>query len=81
MIIDDLYIVRVTLAPPEADSPPFIDSDAVLPFAITRQLLETVPWRDPKICQLVGGIENQELAAGRLNDVAGKTPRREPVED
>jgi hypothetical protein len=34
MIVDDLDIVGVAVAPAEADAPPVIDSDAVLPFAI-----------------------------------------------
>ncbi len=66
MIIDDLHTIRVTLSPPEADSPPLVDSDTVLPFTITRQLLETVTWRDPKIRQLLGSIENQSLRRAAL---------------
>jgi hypothetical protein len=49
VVIDDLYIVGVTVAPPEADSPSFVDPDAVLASAITRQLLETVAGRDTQV--------------------------------
>ena len=81
MIIDDLHIVGVTLAPPEADSPPLVDSDTVLPFPITGQLLETVTWRYPKIRQFLGSIEDQKLATRHPYDVVREAPRREPVED
>ena len=42
MVVDDLHIECVTVAPNETDSPLVIDSDAVLTCPITLQFLESV---------------------------------------
>lgn len=81
MIIDDLHIIGVTLAPLEADSPPLIDSDTVLPFATSGQLLKAVTWRPPQIRQLLRSVENEEFAARAPYDVTWKAARLEAVED
>jgi hypothetical protein len=45
MVIDNLYIEAVAIAPHKTDSPLVIDSNRVLPFAITPQCLQLVAWR------------------------------------
>jgi len=49
MIVNDLHVVRVPLAPDEADTPSIVDPNAVLTFSIPRQLLKTIAGRNPEI--------------------------------
>jgi hypothetical protein len=49
MIIDDLDIVSVALAPHETDSPLIVDPDAVLTLAVAAKLLQPVAGRNPQI--------------------------------
>jgi hypothetical protein len=42
VIIRYLNIVRIAIAPDKADAPLIIDSDAVLPHAITFEFLQSI---------------------------------------
>jgi hypothetical protein len=46
MIVYDFYIERIALFPPEAKPPALINSNAVLPLAITLQSFEVIVRRD-----------------------------------
>ena len=58
MVIRDLNIERVTVAPFETDSPLVINSDAVLPCTVAAQLLESVCRRDSQVIEVDGIIEH-----------------------
>ena len=45
MIIDDFDLFRVLLKPHEADPPPVIDTDTVLPLAVTLQRFQPIGGR------------------------------------
>lgn len=43
MVIDDLHILGIAVfAPSKADTPLIVDANAVLPFPVAAELLETV---------------------------------------
>jgi hypothetical protein len=80
VVIDYLNIMGVAPAPPEADSPPLVNPDAMLPPSVTRQPLKAIAWRNPQIGQLLGSIENQKLAACSPQNLTRDAPCWEPVE-
>ena len=58
MVIRDLNIERVTVAPFETNSPLFINSDAVLPYTVAAQLLKSVCGRDSQVIEVDGIVEH-----------------------
>ena len=64
MVIHNLHFVGVTLAPNEADSPPVIDANSVLPFPVATQCLQVVPRRGSQNPQVRGGMKLKEFAQG-----------------
>ena len=74
MIIHDLNVVGVTVLPPKADTPPIIDPNAVLPSAVTRQLLEPVAGRESQVFYCFGGIENEQLSQGGAIETSRPSP-------
>lgn len=75
VVIDNLDLVRAGLAPGEADTPPVIDSDAPLPFPITREFLEPICRWDPEIFECCGCIEHPELSESNTLDIRRKLAR------
>jgi hypothetical protein len=64
VIVGDLHLVGITLAPFEADAPLIVDANAVLPGPITGEFLQTIaPW-DLQVGQLLGCIQDQEFPEG-----------------
>ena len=61
MVIDDLYVLWAVRRPSETDPVLIVDSNAVLPFAITLQGFESVSWRDPEILKDGGGSKSIQL--------------------
>jgi hypothetical protein len=62
MIVGDLDVVSAVVLPHEADAPPVVDPDAVLPRAAASEQLEAVPGRDPQVRERRRGIQLHELA-------------------
>ena len=62
MIVNDLYVVRVAVLPAETDSPLLVDSYAVLPAPIVRELLEAVRRRNPQVFERIGSVQDKELS-------------------
>jgi hypothetical protein len=44
VVIGDLDLEGVATGPSKADSPLIVDPDAVLPFSVALQPLQSVPW-------------------------------------
>jgi hypothetical protein len=61
VIIHYLDIPGVSIFPMKADSPTIIDSDAPLPFPISRQLLQPVAWRRAQKIETCRSIELRQL--------------------
>jgi hypothetical protein len=66
MIIHDFYVISITINPFKADSPLFIDPDAVLPCPVAAELLLSVGWRDAEVAQRDGIVEHAQLAVADL---------------
>ena len=68
MVVNDLNPFWTSVAPPEADTPLIIDSDAVLSCSITAQMLEPVARRNPKILETTRGVNLPQLAQRNASD-------------
>ena len=80
MVVDDLHVMRVTVAPDEADSESVIDADAVLAPPIADQGFEPVPGKDRQIPKFVRRVQLAELPLGNASDTL-KAAGRPPVEE
>jgi hypothetical protein len=73
MIIYDLYIVGVAIAPGKADAPAVIGSNAVLSGSIACELLEAIGRGDLQISEGTSIVEHAQFPQRDLLDV-----RRQP---
>jgi len=51
MVINDLYLERMTIAPHEAKAPLIVDPDAPLTFTVSQESFQTVARKTPKVAQ------------------------------
>jgi hypothetical protein len=49
VIIRYFDIVGSTLDEPETDAPLVVDSDGMLLFSVSAELVESISWRNPKV--------------------------------
>jgi hypothetical protein len=78
MVVHDLDIVRIAVAPAKADSPLIVDSNAVLAGPIAAKLLEPITGRDSKIVQDLAGVHQQQLPKRRALKPSRPPPNRFP---
>lgn len=64
MIVDDLHVVGVAVAPTKADPPSVVDPHAVLAFSIAAQCLKAVAGRHAQVVELPCPVQIEQLAAG-----------------
>ena len=76
MVIDDLHILDLVIAPYEADPPLVIDADAVLSGPRAAQGFEAVAWRDAEITQMLRRIERLELRSSAALNLVRQTSDR-----
>jgi hypothetical protein len=62
VVVSYLDVCGTSGGPGEADAPLVVDADAVLTLAVAVQLLEAVARRNPKVVDVIGGVEDQKLA-------------------
>jgi len=68
VIIDDLHRGCGTVPPFEADPPPVIHADAILPAPVSAELFQTVgPWRS-QVFENIGGVKHSQFPACALLD-------------
>ena len=70
MVIDNLYLFGVAVAPDETDTPLLVDADTLLSFSIPFQGLEAVRRWNTKIIQRLGVVEHTQLAPGYLLNIS-----------
>jgi hypothetical protein len=58
VIIHDHHVVRIAIAPFEADPPLAIDPDAELPEPVTAQRFQAVAWQSPQILERAAAVQN-----------------------
>jgi hypothetical protein len=62
MIVHDLYVVRIAIAPSKANSPLIINTNAVLPLSVPAQGLEMIAGRGTQIANFHGNIQLPQFA-------------------
>jgi hypothetical protein len=81
VIIDNLDIMSVSVAPLKADAPLIVNTDAPLAFTVAVQLFEPVRWRNSQIRERSRAVQHPELAQRNLLYVIRKLPRPFKIED
>jgi hypothetical protein len=56
MIVHDFHVMRIAIAPCEADPPLVVDANAVLPLAVRAQGFQAIAGRNAKVAQLIPGL-------------------------
>ena len=64
VIVDDLDIERVTIAPDKTDPPLVIDANTVLARTIARQTFQAIARRNAQIVQSGRAVKHSQLASG-----------------
>ena len=64
VVVDDLNLVSLCVAPTKDDSPLLVDADAVVAGPVSSKRLEPVARRGPEIPEFVGGVDRVQLAQG-----------------
>ena len=77
MIIHNLHVMRLAIAPSEANQPSIVDPDAVLSPPVRLERFETVARRNPKIFEPPRRLKVEQLAARRTLD--GREARHSPI--
>lgn len=62
MVVHDLDVEGISARPAKADAPAVVDTNAVLPLAVSVQSLEAIPGRRAEEFERSGGMEHRELA-------------------
>ena len=60
MVVDDLDLPGIAVAPYETDAPLLVDANAVLPPAVAPQGFQPVAGRRPQIFEPSGRLDRQE---------------------
>jgi hypothetical protein len=69
MIICNLHVVGVSVAPHKTDTPLVVDADTVLARTVTFQLMKSVTRRHSQIHQVFGRVQHQKLSSRWLSNV------------
>src|SRR5450432_309513 len=69
VIICNLHVVGVSVAPQKTDTPLVVDAYAVLPRTVTFQLMKSVTRRHSQIRQTFGRVQHQKLSSCWLSNV------------
>src|SRR5262249_6868668 len=62
MVINDLRVIDVALAPFKTNAPLVVDANTVLTFTVTEQFFEVIGWWYAQILQRVCAIQDLQLA-------------------
>jgi hypothetical protein len=81
VVVHNLHGIGISSGPLEADAPLIIDSNAVLTPSIALQFLEPIRRRDPQLFKRDRCVQDDQLSEGGPMQIAGKTPRRFPLEE
>lgn len=64
MVVDDLHVEGVKVAPGEADAPLIVDADAPLTLAVAAQGFQPIARGRPQIVEPRGRVDREQLGAG-----------------
>ena len=79
MVVDDLDVIRVPVLPAKADAPLIVDANTVLARAVAFELFESVAGRHTQVLQLLGGINEANLAEHEPEQVGREPPDALPL--
>jgi hypothetical protein len=80
MIVNNLDVESIAIAPIKADPPLLIYPDAILSLAITAKLFEPIAGVS-QIAQFFGATEKSQLAECRTLDILREPRRSDAIED
>ncbi len=75
MVVHDLNVIRIAIAPDEAQPPLVVDPDAVLSDPIACESLQVIAWWLPEILQPDRRGYRPQLAARHFGQIVWKAPR------
>jgi hypothetical protein len=76
VVIDERDVKRVTILPTKADPPLIVNANAMLAGAITFELLQSITGRNAKVFELLGGVDQCELAKHHTLEIARKATHK-----
>lgn len=56
MVINNFYVVNISIFPNETDAPLVVDANAMLPISVTAKALQAITWWCRQVAQLDGGV-------------------------
>ena len=62
MVVHDLDLIRIAVAPLETYAPLIVDADTVLPFPASRQLFQPIAGWAPQILLGLGCVEHEQFS-------------------
>ena len=62
VVVDDLDVVRIAIAPTKADAPLIVDTDAVLAGPVALELLQAITRRHSQVFNCLRGVDRDELS-------------------
>jgi hypothetical protein len=68
MVIDDLDVVGITVAPTKADPPLIVNSNAVLSFSIARKAFKPIAGGSFEIIEAAGVVYLHQFSVRNLHD-------------
>ena len=75
MVINDLHVISIALAPFKTNAPLVVDANTVLALTVARQFFEVVGWWYPQILQRVCAIKELKLPPCTTLDVLRQLAR------
>ena len=69
MIVRDSYLVGVAGHPAEDDTPPIIDTNAVITLQITPQAFQAIAGRRQEVLEAASGIQHIEFSQRHRMDI------------
>lgn len=81
MIVRNLHIIGIAVAPNEADSPLVVDTNAVLAAPTAEEFCETVCGRNPQVLQRLRPVQHAQFAKRGALYLDGQTLRVSSMED
>ena len=79
MVVDDLDVICVSVLPAKANAPLIVDANTVLARAVAFELFESVARRHTQVVELLGGINEANLAEHEPEQVGREPPDALPL--
>ncbi|MFQ3225144.1 MAG: hypothetical protein ACI8Z5_001400 [Lentimonas sp.] len=69
MVVNDFDIVGAAIFPFEADTPLFVNADAVLSSSVSFQCFEVIAWWDAECVECSAGVSSEKFIVRAALDV------------